>query len=214
MKMTTMPTSTQEMVTIIFKPSPPPDRSLLTLGSFTKGAMVPGRGSKKLCYRDLSGLKRDICSSLKLLLRESEAAGVCLNGDLLCSLTAVVAERCKLQFLLGIAGAVVDFHLQLVPGGLLQVVQDVALGEGGALRCGPCRRRHWPILQCERCDGASAVIPAIQVELDPSGIDAREEFLFFGVLRFYARTKAKSRKGNEGYLLLKGNENTLQGYFL
>lgn len=41
MKITTMPTNTQEMVTIIFKPSPPPDLSSLTLGAFTKGAMVP-----------------------------------------------------------------------------------------------------------------------------------------------------------------------------
>lgn len=41
MKITTMPTSTQEIVTIIFKPSPPPELSLLTLGAFTSGAMVP-----------------------------------------------------------------------------------------------------------------------------------------------------------------------------
>jgi len=45
MKMTTMPTSTQEMVTIIFKPSPPPEWSSLTLGAFTNGAMVPVRRS-------------------------------------------------------------------------------------------------------------------------------------------------------------------------
>lgn len=37
-----MPTNTQEMVTIIFKPSPPPDLWSLTFGAFTKGAMVPG----------------------------------------------------------------------------------------------------------------------------------------------------------------------------
>lgn len=41
MKITTMPTNTQEIVTIIFKPSPPPELSLLTLGAFTRGAMVP-----------------------------------------------------------------------------------------------------------------------------------------------------------------------------
>ena len=41
MKITTMPTNTQEMVTIIFKPSPPPEFSSLTLGAFIKGAMVP-----------------------------------------------------------------------------------------------------------------------------------------------------------------------------
>lgn len=41
MKITTMPTNTQEMVTIIFKPSPLPELFSLTLGAFTKGAMVP-----------------------------------------------------------------------------------------------------------------------------------------------------------------------------
>lgn len=46
MKMTTIPTSTQEMVTIIFKPSPPPELSSLTLGAFTKGAMVPAHRSR------------------------------------------------------------------------------------------------------------------------------------------------------------------------
>lgn len=45
MKITTMPTNTQEMVTIIFKPSPPPGLSSLTLGAFTKGAMVPEQKS-------------------------------------------------------------------------------------------------------------------------------------------------------------------------
>lgn len=77
--------------------------------------------------------------------------------------TAVIAEGCKLDSLLCVAGAVVDLHLQLVPGGLLQVVQDVALGEGGALCCGPRGRIYGPILQGERSDGASAAIPAVQV---------------------------------------------------
>lgn len=53
-------------------------------------------------------------------------------------LTAIIAERRELDSLLSVAGAVVDLHLQLVPGGLLQVIQDVALGEGGALCRGPC----------------------------------------------------------------------------
>lgn len=59
MKITTMPTNTQEMVTIIFKPSPPPWLSSLTLGAFTKGAMVPvqtscglGFGSDKMYTKD------------------------------------------------------------------------------------------------------------------------------------------------------------------
>lgn len=101
-----------------------------------------------------------------------------------CQLTAIVAECCELDSLLSVAGAVVDFHLQLVPGGLLQVVQDVALGKGGALCRGPRGRVHGPILQGEGGDGAPAVIPAIQVELDPSGVDAREQLLLFSILRF------------------------------
>lgn len=61
-------------------------------------------------------------------------------------LTAIVAESCKLDSFLSVAGAVVDFHLQLVPGGLLQVIQDVALGEGGALCRGPGGGVYRPIL--------------------------------------------------------------------
>lgn len=64
----------------------------------------------------------------------------------------------------------------------MQVVQDVALGEGGALRRGPRRRLNGSILQGEGGDGAAAVIPAVQVELDPGGVDAGEQLLFFGVL--------------------------------
>lgn len=40
-KITAIPTNTQEIVTIIFRPSPPPDLWSLTFGAFTKGAMVP-----------------------------------------------------------------------------------------------------------------------------------------------------------------------------
>lgn len=111
-------------------------------------------------------------------------SGILYCPLIVCQLTAVIAECCKLDSLLSVAGAVVDFHLQLVPGGLLQVVQDVALGEGGALRRGPSGRVDRPILQGERGDRASTIIPAVQVELDPSGVDASEELLFFGVLRF------------------------------
>lgn len=50
MKITTMPTNTQEMVTIIFRPSPPPELSSLTLGAFTSGAMVPGQESYEMNY--------------------------------------------------------------------------------------------------------------------------------------------------------------------
>lgn len=40
-KITTIPTNTEEIVTIIFKPSPPPDLWSLIFGAFTNGAMVP-----------------------------------------------------------------------------------------------------------------------------------------------------------------------------
>lgn len=66
----------------------------------------------------------------------------------------------------------------------MQVVQDVALCEGSALRRGPSRGVYRSILQGEGSDGAAAVVPAVQVELDPGGVDAGEEFLLFGVLRF------------------------------
>lgn len=99
-------------------------------------------------------------------------------------LTAIIAERCELDSLLSVAGAVVDLHLQLVPGGLLQVIQDVALGEGGALCRGPCGWLYRPILQGEGGDRAATVIPAVQIEFDPGGVDAGEELLFFRVLRF------------------------------
>lgn len=65
----------------------------------------------------------------------------------------------------------------------MQVVQDVALCEGGALRCGPGGGIYGSILQGEGRDGAAAVVPAVQVKLDPGGVDAGEEFLLFGVLR-------------------------------
>lgn len=99
-------------------------------------------------------------------------------------LTAIGAERCKLQPLLSRAGTVVHLHLQLVPGGLLQLLQDVALGEGGALGRGPGQRVYGPILQGEGRDGTAAVVPAAQVEPDPRHVDAGEELLFLGVLRF------------------------------
>lgn len=70
----------------------------------------------------------------------------------------------------------------------MQVVQDVALCEGGALRRGPGGGVYGPILQGEGSDGAAAVVPAVQVELDPGGVDAGEEFLLFGVLRFCRET--------------------------
>ena len=76
-------------------------------------------------------------------------------------------------------------HLQLVPGGLLQVVQDVALGERGALRRGPRGRVHRAVLQDEGRDWAAAVVPANQVEPDPGGVDAGEELVFFGKLGFW-----------------------------
>lgn len=99
-------------------------------------------------------------------------------------LTAVVAERGELDPLLSVAGAVVHFHLQLVPRGLLQVVQDVALGQGGALGRGPRGRVDRSVFQGEGGDGTSAIVPANQVKPDPSGVDAGEELLLLRVLRF------------------------------
>lgn len=93
----------------------------------------------------------------------SVSAGKEKEETLYCSLTAIIAERCKLDSLLSVASAVVDLHLQLIPGGLLQIIQDVAFGEGGALCRDPCGVVYGPILQGERGDGAASIIPAIQV---------------------------------------------------
>lgn len=87
-----------------------------------------------------------------------------------------------------------DLHLQLIPGGLLQIIQDVALGEGSALGHHPCQRVYGPILQRERRNGTAAVIPTTQVELDPGDIDAGEELLFFGVLRFCKRRQSQKSR--------------------
>lgn len=97
-------------------------------------------------------------------------------------LTAVVVERGEVGLLLGAAGAVAHPHLQLVPRGLLQVVQDVGLGEGGPLGRGPDRGPEGPVLQREGGDGAAAVVPADEVEPPARGVDAGEELLLFGEL--------------------------------
>lgn len=102
-------------------------------------------------------------------------------------LTSVSVERGEGDPLFCRAGAVGDLHLQLVPGGFLQVVQDVALGQRGALGRGPGGRVHRPVLQDEGGDGAAAVVPADQVEPGPGGVDAGEEFVFFGKLGFWGR---------------------------
>ena len=101
------------------------------------------------------------------------------------SLTSVLVERGEGDPLLGRAGAVGHLHLQLVPGSLEQIVQDVALGERGALRRGPRGRVHRAVLQDEGRDWAAAVVPANQVEPDPGGVDAGEELVFFGKLGFW-----------------------------
>lgn len=121
-------------------------------------------------------------------------------------LTSVCVERGELGFLLGRAGAVGDLHLQLVPGGLLQVVQDVALGERGALGGGPGAGVHRPVLQDEGGDGAAAVVPAHQVELGPGGVDAGEELVILGKLwlcgggrgRCYSGSLANSQRVQGG----------------
>ena len=60
---------------------------------------------------------------------------------------------------------------------ILQVVQDVGLGEGGSLGCGPDCGPEGSVLECEGGDGAATVIPADEVEPHTCGIDASEELL-------------------------------------
>lgn len=105
--------------------------------------------------------------------------------------TAIIAECCKLYSLLSVAGTVRHFHLQLIPGGLLQVIENVTLCKGRALCCGPSGKVDGPVFQCEGGDWTPAIIPAIQVELDPGGVDAGEKLLFFRVLRFCFKNNKK-----------------------
>lgn len=97
-------------------------------------------------------------------------------------LTSVSIESSKGDPLFCWSGAVGDLHLQFVPGRLLQVVQDVALGQRCALGRGPSARLHRTVLQYEGGDWTAAVVPANQVEPDPGGVNAGEEFVFFGKL--------------------------------
>lgn len=97
-------------------------------------------------------------------------------------LTAVVVERGEVGLLLRAARAVAHPHLQLVPRGFLQVVQDVGLGERGPLGGGPDRGPKGPVLEREGGDGAAAVVPADEVQPHAGGVDAGKELLLFGEL--------------------------------
>lgn len=99
-------------------------------------------------------------------------------------LTAIVVQRGEVGLLLGAAGAVAHPHLQLVPRGLLQVIQDVGLGEGGPLSRGPDCGPEGSVLQSEGGDGAAPVVPANQIQPHPGGVDAGKEFLLLGELGF------------------------------
>lgn len=100
-------------------------------------------------------------------------------------LTSVSIERGKGDSLLCWAGAVCDLHLQFVPGRLLQVIQDIALGKWCALGCGPGGWLHRPVFQYEGGDWTTTIVPAGQVEPGPGRVDAGEEFMFFGKLGFW-----------------------------
>lgn len=86
--------------------------------------------------------------------------------------------------LLRAAGTVAHPHLQLVPRGLLQVIQDVGLGERGPLRRGPDCGPEGSVLQCEGGDGAAPIVPANQIQPHPGSVDAGEELLLLGELGF------------------------------
>lgn len=106
-------------------------------------------------------------------------------------LTSVSIQSSKGDPLLCWAGAVGDLHLQFIPRRLLQVVQDVALGQRCALGCGPGAWVHCSVLQYKGGDWTASVIPASQVEPGPRGVDAGEEFMFFGKLRFWREYRKK-----------------------
>lgn len=100
-------------------------------------------------------------------------------------LTSIWIKGSKHGLLLCWAGAVGNLHLQLIPGGLLQVIQDVALGERGALGRGPGGGVYGSVLQHEGCDWTAAVVPSSQVEPGPGRVDAGEEVVLFGELWFW-----------------------------
>lgn len=103
-------------------------------------------------------------------------------------LTAVVVERGEIGLLLRAAGAVAHPHLELVPRGFLQVVQNVGLGKRGPLGCGPDRGPEGPVLEREGGDGAAAIVPADEVQPHAGGVDAGKEVLLLGELGLCGRT--------------------------
>jgi hypothetical protein len=92
-------------------------------------------------------------------------------------LTAIVVERGEVGLLFCTASTVAHPHLQLIPGGFLQVIQDVGLGERGPLSCRPDCGPKRPVLKCEGGDGAAAIIPADEVQPHTCGVDTGKEFL-------------------------------------
>lgn len=98
------------------------------------------------------------------------------------TLTAIVIECGEFGLFLCTASTVAHSHLQLVPGGLLEVIEDVGLGQGCPLGCCPDRGPKGSVLQGEGSDGAAAVVPADQVQPHPRGVDAGKELLLLGKL--------------------------------
>lgn len=97
--------------------------------------------------------------------------------------------------LLRAASTVAHPHLQLVPRGLLQVVQDVGLGERGPLSRGPDCGPEGSVLQSEGGDGAAPIVPADQIQPHPGSVDAGKELLLLGELGFCGGTQAVSALG-------------------
>lgn len=85
------------------------------------------------------------------------------EGHKASQLTAIVVERGEVGLLLRTASTVAHPHLQLVPRGFLQVIQDIGLGERGPLSCGPDRGPKGSVLQCEGGDWTATVIPTDEV---------------------------------------------------
>lgn len=102
-------------------------------------------------------------------------------------LTAIIVERGEVGLLLCTAGTVAHPHLQLVPRGLLQVIQNIGLGERGPLSCGPDCGPKGSVLQCEGGDGTAAIIPTNEVQPHTRGVDTGEEFLLLRELGLCGR---------------------------
>lgn len=133
-----------------------------------------------------------ICYSIQVFIHNWKLFSIQIITGPSCSLlTSISTQSGEGNPFFRWAGTVGDLHLQLVPRRLLQVVQDVALGEWRALSCGPGGRVHSSVFQNEGGDRTATIVPTGQVEPGSGGVDAGKEFMFFGKLGLWWEKKTR-----------------------